>query len=174
MELKTARLTLLIDPNKKAAFERLCAQQDLTASQVVRQMIRDYLVRHGVSYTPSGQDEVPEPAATPRSAPQGPPPSRQHGRGVERAGLSTIRPGCTSTGCWRWPGWLALGLAGVLALHRLAFVARVLFPLGGLLGLVLFGVALARCWARPRWRCCPSACRACRFTCGWTAWRRSS
>jgi antitoxin component of RelBE/YafQ-DinJ toxin-antitoxin module len=45
MELKTARLTLLIDPNKKAAFERLCAQQDLTASQVVRQMIRDYLVR---------------------------------------------------------------------------------------------------------------------------------
>jgi antitoxin component of RelBE/YafQ-DinJ toxin-antitoxin module len=35
MELKTARLTLLIDPNKKAAFERLCAQLDLTASQVV-------------------------------------------------------------------------------------------------------------------------------------------
>ena len=27
MELKTARLTLLIDPAKKAAFERLCAQQ---------------------------------------------------------------------------------------------------------------------------------------------------
>lgn len=54
MEIKTARLTLLIDPNKKRAFERLCAQQDQTASQVVRQMIRDYLVRHGVSYTPSG------------------------------------------------------------------------------------------------------------------------
>ena len=35
MELKTARLTLLIDPNKKVAFERLCAEQDLTASQVV-------------------------------------------------------------------------------------------------------------------------------------------
>lgn len=61
MELKTARLTLLIDPNKKAAFEHLCAQQDLTASQVVRQMIRDYLAQHGVSYTPSGTDE-PEPA----------------------------------------------------------------------------------------------------------------
>ena len=30
MELKTARLTLLIDPAKKAAFEGLCAQQDLT------------------------------------------------------------------------------------------------------------------------------------------------
>ena len=54
MELKTARLTLLIDPAKKAAFERLCAQQDLTPSQVVRQLIRDYLVAHGVSFTPSG------------------------------------------------------------------------------------------------------------------------
>ena len=50
MELKTARLTLLIDPNKKAAFERLCAQQDRTASQVVRQLIRDYLAQHGVEY----------------------------------------------------------------------------------------------------------------------------
>ena len=54
MELKTARLTLLIDPNKKAAFERLCAKQDRTASQVVRQFIRDYLVLHGVQYLPSG------------------------------------------------------------------------------------------------------------------------
>lgn len=57
MELKTARLTLLIDPNKKAAFERLCAQRDLTASQVVRQMIRDYLAQHGVNYEPSGSAE---------------------------------------------------------------------------------------------------------------------
>jgi len=55
MELKTARLTLLIDPNKKAAFERLCAQQDLTPSQVVRQLIRDYLAHHDVTYQPSGQ-----------------------------------------------------------------------------------------------------------------------
>ncbi|HET9645526.1 MAG TPA: ribbon-helix-helix protein, CopG family [Burkholderiaceae bacterium] len=55
MELKTARLTLLIDPAKKEAFERLCAQQDLTPSQVVRQMIRDYLAQHGVTYVPSGQ-----------------------------------------------------------------------------------------------------------------------
>jgi hypothetical protein len=54
MELKTARLTLLIDPNKKEAFERLCAQQDLTPSQVVRQLIRDYLAHHGVAYQPSG------------------------------------------------------------------------------------------------------------------------
>jgi hypothetical protein len=54
MELKTARLTLLIDPAKKAAFERLCAQQDKTPSQVVRQLIRDYLAHHGASYVPSG------------------------------------------------------------------------------------------------------------------------
>ena len=56
MELKTARLTLLIDPAKKAAFERLCAGQDLTPSQVVRQLIRDYLAQHGASYVPSGAD----------------------------------------------------------------------------------------------------------------------
>jgi hypothetical protein len=54
VELKTARLTLLVDPAKKAAFERLCAQQDLTPSQVVRQLIREYLAQHGVTYVPSG------------------------------------------------------------------------------------------------------------------------
>jgi hypothetical protein len=54
MESKTARLTLLIDPAKKEALERLCARQDLTPSQVVRQLIRDYLALHGVTYTPSG------------------------------------------------------------------------------------------------------------------------
>lgn len=50
MEAKTARLTVLIDPDKKKAFEQLCASQDLTPSQVVRQLIRDYLVRHEVEY----------------------------------------------------------------------------------------------------------------------------
>lgn len=50
MEQKTARLTVLIDPTKKAAFEALCSAQDLTPSQVVRQLIREYLERHGVSY----------------------------------------------------------------------------------------------------------------------------
>lgn len=60
MELKTARLTVLIDPAKKAAFERLCAHQDLTPSQVVRQLIRDYLAHHGVSFTPSGTPEPPQ------------------------------------------------------------------------------------------------------------------
>lgn len=50
MESKTARLTVLIDPKKKKAFEALCAAQDLTPSQVVRQLIRDYLSRHDVDY----------------------------------------------------------------------------------------------------------------------------
>lgn len=50
MEKKTARLTVLIDPDKKQAFEQLCAEQDITPSQVVRQLIRDYLAQHGVSY----------------------------------------------------------------------------------------------------------------------------
>ena len=50
MESKTARLTILIDPDKKRALETLCAAQDLTPSQVVRQLIRDYLNQHGVEY----------------------------------------------------------------------------------------------------------------------------
>lgn len=48
MEEKPARLTVLIDAEKKKAFEALCASQDITASQVVRQLIRDYLAKHGV------------------------------------------------------------------------------------------------------------------------------
>jgi hypothetical protein len=54
MELKTARLTVLIDPAKKKAFEDLCAQQDVTPSQVVRQLIRDYLRHYGATWQPSG------------------------------------------------------------------------------------------------------------------------
>lgn len=54
MELKTARLTVLIDPAKKKAFEALCARQDVTPSQVVRRLIRDYLAQHGVGFVPSG------------------------------------------------------------------------------------------------------------------------
>ena len=50
MEDKPARLTVLIDAEKKKAFEQLCASQDITASQVVRQLIRDYLARHGVNW----------------------------------------------------------------------------------------------------------------------------
>jgi hypothetical protein len=56
MELKTARLTVLIDPAKKKAFEGLCARQDVTPSQVVRRLIREYLAQHGVSFVPSGTE----------------------------------------------------------------------------------------------------------------------
>lgn len=52
MDDKPARLTVLIDAEKKSAFETLCASQDITVSQVVRQLIKDYLERHGVSYIP--------------------------------------------------------------------------------------------------------------------------
>jgi len=62
MESKTARLTLLIDPAKKAAFEQLCAQQDKTPSQVVRQLIRDYLAAHGAGFVPSGRLPAAKPS----------------------------------------------------------------------------------------------------------------
>jgi hypothetical protein len=68
MELKTARLTLLIDPAKKAAFERLCARQDQTPSQVVRRLIRDYLTQHGVTYVPSGAAAPPRPKRPSRAS----------------------------------------------------------------------------------------------------------
>lgn len=38
--------------------------------------------------------------------------------------------------------WLLVGVAGVLALRRFALVSHVLFPVGGVLGLALFGLAL--------------------------------
>ena len=58
MELKTARLTVLLDPAKKKALEQLCVRQDVTPSQVVRQLIRDYLKLHGVDWMPSGTAEA--------------------------------------------------------------------------------------------------------------------
>ncbi len=52
-EDRTARLTVLIDPRKKALFERLCAEVDTTPSQVVRQMIRRYIEeRTGKPWSP--------------------------------------------------------------------------------------------------------------------------
>jgi len=48
MELKTARLTVLIDPAKKQAFEELCRTQDMTPSQVVRRLIRDFMEQEDV------------------------------------------------------------------------------------------------------------------------------
>ena len=46
MEKKTARLTVLMDPARKSAFEALCRTQDLTPSQVMRQLIRDFIAQH--------------------------------------------------------------------------------------------------------------------------------
>lgn len=54
MEKRTARLTLLIDPQKKQIFEEICAANDLTPSQVVRKMIRQYIIEH------AGSRELPE------------------------------------------------------------------------------------------------------------------
>ena len=53
MENKTARFTVLLDPRKKRMFEEICAAQDLTPSQVVRQLIREYLIAH------AGSKELP-------------------------------------------------------------------------------------------------------------------
>lgn len=61
MEQKTARFTVLLDPRKKRLFEEICAAQDQTPSQVVRQMIRDYIAAHA----PAGErpDWLARPAA---------------------------------------------------------------------------------------------------------------
>ena len=53
MENKTARLTVLIDPARKVAFEKLCHAQDMTPSQVVRRLIREFLAEHGVKLVAS-------------------------------------------------------------------------------------------------------------------------
>ena len=42
-ENRTARLTLLIDPEKKKVFEALCKEEDVTPAQKVRQFIREYV-----------------------------------------------------------------------------------------------------------------------------------
>jgi hypothetical protein len=42
-EERTARLSVLIDPKKKACFEELCRREDITPSQAVRQLIRDFI-----------------------------------------------------------------------------------------------------------------------------------
>ena len=58
IEERTARLTILIDPRKKAMLERLCAEADLTPSQVVRRLIRGYIEqRLGRPWTPG--EEIP-------------------------------------------------------------------------------------------------------------------
>jgi hypothetical protein len=61
LEDRTARLTILIDPRKKAFFERLCAEEDATPSQVVRRLIRRYIEeRTGRPWTPPDPAEQPK------------------------------------------------------------------------------------------------------------------
>jgi hypothetical protein len=67
MELKTARLTILIDPAKKTAFEDLCRTQDMTPSQVVRRLIRDYMEQHEPAAVPARRIPAKK-AAPPRRA----------------------------------------------------------------------------------------------------------
>lgn len=56
-EDRSARLTILIDPRKKALFESLCADEDSTPSQVVRRLIRAYIEeRTGKPWTPEAGD----------------------------------------------------------------------------------------------------------------------
>jgi hypothetical protein len=63
LEDRTARLTILIDPRKKAFFERLCAEEDATPSQVVRRLIRRYIEeRTGEPWTSAAE----APKRTPR------------------------------------------------------------------------------------------------------------
>jgi hypothetical protein len=69
MEQRTARLTILIDPRKKAVFERLCAEEDVTPSQVVRRLIRAYIEeRTGRPWNPEGgEGELRKKGAAPRA-----------------------------------------------------------------------------------------------------------
>jgi hypothetical protein len=62
IEDRTARLTILIDPRKKALFERLCVEEDATPSQVLRRLIRSHIKeRTGQPWTPPVEE--PEPVA---------------------------------------------------------------------------------------------------------------
>ena len=65
MEDRTARLTILIDPRKKALLERLSAEEDATVSQVIRRLIRSYIEER------TGQPWVPEQDAAPGRRPRG-------------------------------------------------------------------------------------------------------
>ncbi len=56
---------------------------------------------------------------------------------------------------WLALGWLAIGGAGLLAPRHFFYVARVLFPLGALIGLLLAGVALDSVFRDPISRILP-------------------
>jgi hypothetical protein len=73
LEDRTSRLTILIDPRKKAVFERLCAEEDSTPSQVVRRLIRAYIEeRLGRPWSPddAGTDQEEDDSTRGRSSKQ--------------------------------------------------------------------------------------------------------
>jgi hypothetical protein len=71
LEERTARLTILIDPRKKACFDRLCAEEDATPSQVVRRLIRRYIEEHtGKPWAPPAE-EASKPAGARREGSTG-------------------------------------------------------------------------------------------------------
>jgi len=57
-EQRTARLTVLTDPDKRAVFEALCAVDDVTPPHVVRRLIREFIEqRSGRAWNP-GELEI--------------------------------------------------------------------------------------------------------------------
>ena len=71
LEERTARLTILVDPRKKAVFERLCAQEDLTPSQVLRRLIRGYIEqRLGRPWLPGDESATVPPRRGVAAAPK--------------------------------------------------------------------------------------------------------
>jgi len=54
MENRTARLTILVDPRKKKIFEEVCASLDLTPSQVVRKLVRQWIIEN------AGERKLPD------------------------------------------------------------------------------------------------------------------
>ena len=60
LEERTARLTILVDPRKKAVFEQLCAAEDATSSQVLRRLMREYIeAKTGKPWQPEGRPRAP-------------------------------------------------------------------------------------------------------------------
>ena len=78
IEDRTARLTILIDPRKKAFFERLCAEEDATPSQVLRRLIRRYILER------TGQPWVPPQDARPSAARRARAPRASRQRAAQR------------------------------------------------------------------------------------------
>lgn len=69
-EQRTARFTVLIDPDKKAVFESLCALDDVTPSQIIRRLIREYIEkRSGRSWQPGDRPEQFRPARADQPSP---------------------------------------------------------------------------------------------------------